>query len=95
LGQEVLRRLVINLSKLDEFKHFEAAFAGLTFREEGMGPSHADGDLPLRQPCFLACRNQFLNELVIQSLMLRRPAFTGYACLRFFMFLHPSSVGNA
>ncbi len=90
-----MRGLVIYLSKLDQFKHFDAALTRLALREEGVRPAHAGGYLPLRQPCFLTGRNQFLDKSVIQSLMLRRPAFAGYAGLRFFLFLHLSSVGNA
>ena len=91
----MLRRLVIYLSKLDQFKHFDAALTRLAFREEGVRPAHAGSYLPLCQPCLLTGRNQFLNKSVIQSLMLRRPALAGYAGLRLFLFLHLSSVGNA
>lgn len=91
----MLRGLFIYLRKLDQFEHFEAAFAGLTFREEGMRSSHAGRDLPLRQPCLLAGRNQFFEKSIVESLMLRCPAFAGHTRLRFLLFLHPSSVGNA
>src|SRR5258708_33514084 len=94
-GQEVLRRLVIDLSKLDKFKHFDAAFARLTFREERVCSAHTDADLPRCQPGFLAGRNQFFEKSVVESLMLRRPAFAGYASLRLFLFLHLSSVRHA
>ena len=47
--QEVLRRLRIYLSKLDEFKYFDAALAGLALREKRMCPFHACGDFTLRQ----------------------------------------------
>jgi hypothetical protein len=90
----VLRRLVIDLSELDQFKHFDAALTGLAFREEGVRPAHACGYVPLRQPCFLTGQNQLFDKSVIQSLMLRRPALAGHAGLRFFLFLHLSSVGN-
>jgi hypothetical protein len=91
----MLRRLVIDFSKLDQFKHFDAALTRLTFREEGVRSAHPGRDLPLRQPCFLAGRNQFLEKSIIERLMLRRPAFAGYASLRLFLFLHLSSVRNA
>ena len=95
LGQKVLRRLVVDLSKLDQFEHFEAAFAGLTFREEGMCSSHAGRDLPLRQPCLITGRNQFLQKPIVESLMLRRSPLARDARLRFLLFLHLSSVRNA
>lgn len=94
-GQEVLRRLVIDLSKLDEFKYLDAAFARLAFREERVCSSHAGADLSRCQPGFLAGRNQFFKKSVVKSLMLRRPAFAGHTRLRFLLFLHLSSVGNA
>ena len=89
-----MRRLVIDLSKLDKFKHFDAAFARLTFREERVWSAHTDTDLPRCQPCFLAGRNQFFKKSIVESLMLRRPPFAGHARLRFLLFLHLSSVGN-
>lgn len=95
LGQEVLRRLVVDLSKLDQFEHFEAAFARLTFREERMRSSHPGRDLPLRQPCLVTGRNQFLQKPIVQSLMLRRSPLARDTRLRFLLFLHLSSVRNA
>jgi hypothetical protein len=35
-----------------------------------------------------------LEKSIIERLMLRRPAFAGYASLRLFLFLHLSSVRN-
>lgn len=91
----MLRRLVIDLSKLDQFEHFEAAFAGLTFREEGVRSAHAGRDLPLRQPCLVTGRNQFLQKPIVQSLMMRCSPLARDARLRFLLFLHLSSLRNA
>ncbi len=91
----MLRGLVIYFSKLDQFKHFDAALTRLAFREEGVRSTHAGSDLPLCQACLLTGRDQFFDKSVIQSLMLRRPTFAGDARLRLFLFLHLSSVCNA
>ena len=37
-----------------------------------MRSSHAGRNLPLRQPCLLAGRNQFLQESIVESLMFGR-----------------------
>ena len=93
--QEVLRRLGIYLSKLDEFKHFDAALTCLAFREEGIRPFHPCGDFTLRQARFLAGRNQLFKKSVIKSLMGRRPSLARDSSLRLLRLLHLSSVGNA
>jgi len=94
-NQKVLRRLVIDLSKLDQFKHFNAALARLTFREEGVRPTHAGGDFSLRQPSFFAGRDQLFKKFVIKSLMGRRSPLARDSSLRLLLLLHLSSVGNA
>lgn len=93
--QEVLRRLGIYLSKLDEFKHFDTALAGLAFGEKGMRPFHPCGDFALRQARFFAGRDQLFEKSVVKSLMMRRPPLAGDSRLRLLLFLHLSSVGNA
>lgn len=91
----MLRRLAINLSELDKLKHFEAALTRLAFREEGVRSVHARSNFPLAQPCFLAGRDQLFEKFIVKSLMLCRPALARHARLRFLLFLHLSSVGNA
>ena len=91
----MLRRLVVDVSKLDEFKHFEAALTRFAFREERVGSVHTRSNFPLCQPRFLADRNQLFEKPIVKSLMLCCPSFAGDARLRFLLFLHPSSVGNA
>lgn len=93
--QEVLRRLLIYLSKLDEFKYFDAALARLAFREKGMRSFHACGDFPLRQACFLTGRNQLFKKSIVESLMGRCSPLARDSSLRLLLFLHLSSVGNA
>ena len=93
--EEVLRRLRIYLSKLDEFKHFDTALACLAFGEKGMRPFHPCGDFTLCQARFLAGRDQLFKKPIIDSLMGRRPPLARYAGLRLPLLLHLSSVGNA
>jgi hypothetical protein len=93
--QEVLRRLRIYLSKLDEFKDFDAALARLAFREEGMRPYHTCGDFTLRHARFFAGRDQLLKKSIVESLMGRCPPLPRDSSLRLFLLLHLSSVGNA
>lgn len=93
--EEKLRRLLVDLSKLDEFKDFDAALAGLAFGEERVRPAHACGDFTLRQASFFTGRDQFFEKSVIKSLMGRRPPLARCTSLRPFLFLHPSSVVNA
>lgn len=90
-----MRRLLVDLSKLDEFKDFDAALAGLAFGEEGMRPAHECGDFALGQASFFAGRGQFFKKSVVQSLMGRGPSLAGNTRLGLFPFLHPSSVVNA
>lgn len=91
----MLRRLVVDLGELDEFKHFDATFARFAFREERMCSAHTGGNLSLCQPCLFASRNQLLKKAVVESLVLRRPALAGYASLRLPLFLHLFSVEKA
>ena len=93
--QEVLRRLLIYLSKLDEFKYFDAALARLALREKGMRSFHACGDFTLRQARFLAGQDQLFKKPVVESLMGSRPPLTRDSSLRLLLLLHLSSVGNA
>jgi hypothetical protein len=93
--QEVLRRLLIYLSKLDEFKYFDAALAGLALREKRMRPFHACGDFTLCQARFLAGRDQLLKKPVVESLMGRCSPLPRDSSLRLLLLLHLSSVGNA
>lgn len=90
-----MRRLFVDLSKLDEFKDFDAALSGLAFGEEGVRPAHLCGDFTLRQAGFLPRRDQFFEKSVVKSLIGRRPPFARYTGLRPFLFLHLSSVVNA
>jgi hypothetical protein len=91
----VLRRLVIDFSKLNQFKHFDAALTRLTFREERVRPAHTRGNFALCQPCFLTGRNQLFKKSVVESLMGRRPSLARDSSLRLLLFLHLSSLGNA
>jgi hypothetical protein len=93
--EEELWRLLIDLSKLNEFKDFDTALARLAFREERVRPFHACGDFALCQTRFLAGRDEFFEESVVESLMGRRPPLARDSSLRLLLFLHPSSVGNA
>jgi hypothetical protein len=93
--KEVLRRLLIDLSELDQFEYFDAALTGLAFREKRMRPSHPRRDFPLRQVCLLPCHNQFFEKSVIESLVMRRPPLAGDSRLRLLLFLHLPSVVNA
>ena len=93
--QEVLRRLLIYLSKLDEFKYFDAALARLALREKGMRSFHACGDFTLRQARFLAGQDQFFKKSVIESLMGRSSPLPRDSSLRLLLFLHLPSLGNA
>jgi hypothetical protein len=92
--QEVLRRLRIYLSKLDEFKYFDAALARLAFREKGMRSFHPCGDFTLRQARFLAGRDQLFKKPVVESLIGRRPTLARDSSLRLLLLLHLSSVCN-
>lgn len=92
--EKVLRRLLVDLRKLDEFKDLDAAFPGLTFREKGMRSAHTRRDFALRQPGLFTARDQLLKEPVVESLMLRRPSLARRAGLRLLPFLHLSSVVN-
>ncbi len=83
------------MSKLDEFKDFDTALAGLAFGEERVRPAHECGDFALGQAGFFTGRDQFFKKSVIQSLMGRGPSLTGNTRLGLFPFLHPSSVVNA
>ncbi len=74
------------MSELDQFKHFDTALARLAFREEGMRPLHTCGNFALRQPCFLAGRDQFFKKSVIESLMGRRPSLREIRVSGFFCF---------
>lgn len=91
--EKVLRRFLVDLSKLDEFKDLNAAFPRLTFREKGMRSAHTRRDFALRQPGRFTTRDQLLKESVVESLMLRRPPFARRAGLRL-PSLHLSSVVN-
>jgi len=93
--EKVLRGLVIYMSKLDEFKHFDAAFARLAFREEGVRPAHVRGDFALRQSRFFAGRDELFEKSVIESLIGRCSSLARDSCLRLLLFLHLSSVGIA
>lgn len=83
------------MSKLNEFKDFDAALAGLAFGEERVRPTHACGDFALCQAGFFTGRDQFFEKSIVESLMGRIPPFAGYTGFRLFLFLHPSSVVNA
>jgi hypothetical protein len=93
--QEVLRRLRIYLSELDEFKHFDTALARLAFREKGMRPFHPCRDFTLRHARFFAGRDQLLEKSVIESLMGRSSPLARDSSLRLLLLLHLSSLGNA
>jgi hypothetical protein len=93
--QKVLRRLLIYLSKLDEFKHFDTALARLAFREKGMRPFHPCRDFALRHARFFAGRDQLLEKSVIDSLMGRSSPLARDSSLRLLLLLHLSSLGNA
>ena len=83
------------MGKLDEFKDFDTALAGLAFREEGMCSRHTCGDFALRQARFLTGRDELFKKSVVESLMGRRPPLARDSGLRLLLFLHLSSVGNA
>lgn len=91
----MLRRLVIDISKPYQFKHFDAALARHAFRKEGVRPAHARGNFVLRQARFLAGGNQLFKKSVVESLMGRRPSLARDSGLRLLLLLHLSSVGNA
>ena len=82
------------MSKLDQFKDFDAALAGLAFGEERVRPAHKCGDFALGQADFFTGRDQFFKKSVVQNLMGHGPSLAGDSRLRLFLFLHPSSVVN-
>jgi hypothetical protein len=90
-----LRRLVVNLSKLDKFKDFDTALSRLALREKGMRPTHSRGDFALGQAGFLTSRGELFEKSVVQSLMGRRSSLARNPSLRLLFFLHLPSVVNA
>jgi hypothetical protein len=90
-----LRRLVIDLSELNQFEHFDAALACLAFREKGMSPAHSRGHVPLCQSSFFTGGNQLAEKLIVKSLMMRGPSFTGHAGLGLPLLLHLPSLVNS
>jgi len=90
-----LRRLLVDLSKLDQFEDFDAALASLAFGEERVRPAHARGNFALRQARSLAGRDQLFKELVVESLMGSISPLARYTGLRLTLFPHLSSVVNA
>ncbi len=90
-----MRRLLIYLSKLDEFKHFDTALTRLAFREEGVRSPHTCGYLTLGQARFFAGRDQLFKKSVVESLMGRSSPLPRDSGIRLLLLLHLSSVGNA